>query len=44
MFLYADDAAHTGKLPLFDNMLAASPAAVAAEVNEMFLHAGGGPG
>ena len=44
MFIYADHAAHTGKLPLFDDLLAAKPpAAVAAEVNEMFTHAGGGP-
>jgi len=44
MFLYAENAVRTGKLPLFDDLLAAKPAsAVAAEVNEVFDHAGGGP-
>ena len=44
MFLYAEHAARTGKLPLFDDLLAAKPsAAVAAEVNEVYDHAGGGP-
>jgi glycogen debranching enzyme len=43
-FLYADHAVRTGKLPLFDDLLAAKPAAaVAAEVNEAFDHPGGGP-
>ena len=44
MFLYAEHAVRTGKLPLFDDLLAAKPsAAVAAEVNEVYDHAGGGP-
>lgn len=44
MFLYADHAVHTGKLPLFDDLLAAKPAAaVAAESNEPILRPGGGP-
>jgi hypothetical protein len=44
MYLYADHAVHTGKLPLFDYLRAAKPApAVAAEVNDFFVHAGGGP-
>lgn len=44
MFLYADHAVRTGKLPLFDDLLAAKPAAaVAAEVNEVYDHPGGGP-
>ena len=44
MFLYAEHAARTGKLLLFDDLLAAKPsAAVAAEVNEVYDHAGGGP-
>jgi hypothetical protein len=44
MYLYADHAVNTGKLPLFDDLLAAKPAAaVAAEVNEVFDHPGGGP-
>jgi GH15 family glucan-1,4-alpha-glucosidase len=44
MYLYADHAVHTGELPLFDDLLAAKPpAATAAEVNEFFVHAGGGP-
>jgi len=44
MFLYADHAVHTQKLPLFDDLLAAKPCtAVKAEVNDLFIHAGGGP-
>jgi hypothetical protein len=44
MYLYADNAVHSGKLPLFDNLLAAKPAqAVATENNDFFVHAGGGP-
>lgn len=44
MFLYADNAVQTGKLPLFDSLLAAKPAsAKAAEDNEFYVHAGGGP-
>jgi glycogen debranching enzyme len=43
-YLYADHAVRTGKLPLFDDLLAAKPpAAVAAEVNDFFVHGGGGP-
>lgn len=44
MYLYADHAVHAGKLPLFDDLLAAKPAAaVAAEVHDFVIHAGGGP-
>lgn len=44
MYLYADHALHTGALPLFDDLLAAKPpAAVASEVNDMLVRAGGGP-
>jgi hypothetical protein len=44
MFIYAEHAWRTGTLPLFDDLLAAKPsAAVAAEVNEVYDHAGGGP-
>ncbi|MCS6844827.1 MAG: GH116 family glycosyl hydrolase [Caldilineales bacterium] len=44
MFLYAEHAVRTGKLPLFDELLAAKPAAArAAEVNEPYDHPGGGP-
>jgi hypothetical protein len=44
MFLYAENAVRTGHLPLFDGLRAAKPdAAVASEVNEAFMHAGGGP-
>jgi glycogen debranching enzyme len=44
MYLYADHAVHTGRLPLFDELRAAKPAsAVAAEINDFFVHAGGGP-
>ena len=45
MFLYAENAVRTGKLPLFDDLVAAKPAAaVAAENNEFYVAAGGGPG
>ncbi len=44
MFLYAENAVRTGKLPLFDELLAAKPAAaVAAEDNEYHVAGGGGP-
>jgi hypothetical protein len=44
MFVYAEHALRTGELPLFDQLLAAKPpSAVAAEVNEVFDRAGGGP-
>jgi glycogen debranching enzyme len=44
MFLYADHAVRTGKLPLFDPLLAAKPApAVAAEVHEPVVRPCGGP-
>ena len=44
MFLYADHAVRTGKLPLFDDLLAAKPApAVAAEMNDVVIRPGGGP-
>lgn len=43
MFLYAENAVSTGKLPLFDALLAAKPAsAVAKEENEPYTHPGGG--
>ena len=43
MFLYAEHAVATGKLPLFDTLLAAKPAsAVAAEENQPYTHPGGG--
>jgi len=44
MYLYADHAVTTGQLPLFDDLLAAKPAAaVAQEDNEFHISAGGGP-
>src|SRR6266545_4873135 len=44
MYLYADHVLRTGKLPLFDNLLAAKPeSAIATEVNDMIVRAGGGP-
>jgi hypothetical protein len=44
MFLYAENAVRTGRLPLFDDLLAAKPQpAVAAEINEAYMHPGGGP-
>ena len=44
MYLYADHALRIDKLPLFDDLLAAKPAAaIAAEVNDRFVRPGGGP-
>ncbi|MCB0154982.1 MAG: glycogen debranching protein [Anaerolineae bacterium] len=44
MFLYAQHAVETGHLLLFDDLLAAKPAAAkAAEVNEFGVRPGGGP-
>jgi glycogen debranching enzyme len=44
MYVYAYNAVETGRLPLFDELLAAKPAsAVAAEVHEPIIHPGGGP-
>jgi hypothetical protein len=44
MFLYAEHAVRTGTLPLFDELLAAKPAAaVASENNEFHISGGGGP-
>ena len=44
MYLYAENAVRTGKLPLFDELLAAKPAAaVAAEDNAYHVAGGGGP-
>ena len=44
MYLYAHNAVRNGQLPLFGDLLAAKPAsAKAAENNEFFVHAGGGP-
>jgi glycogen debranching enzyme len=43
MFLYAENAVRTGRLPLFDDLLAAKPAVlIAAECNDAFDHPGGG--
>ena len=43
MFLYAENAVNTGKLPLFDALLKGKPAsAVAAEQDEPYTHPGGG--
>ncbi len=43
MYLYAWNAVNSGKLPLFDDLLAAKPArAVAEEVNTPYIHPGGG--
>ena len=43
MFLYAENAVATGRLPMFDDLLAAKPKnAVAAEVNDPYIHPGGG--
>ncbi|MFL5804809.1 MAG: amylo-alpha-1,6-glucosidase [Roseiflexaceae bacterium] len=45
MYLYAEHAVRSGQLPLFDELLADKPtAAVAAEVNDIFVRPGGGPG
>ncbi|MDM8529845.1 glycoside hydrolase 100 family protein [Anaerolineales bacterium HSG25] len=44
MFLYADYAVQTHKLPLFDDLLLAKPAeAIASEDNEFSMTGGGGP-
>lgn len=44
MYLYAEHAVRTGKLPLFDELLAAKPAAaVARKDNEFHMAGGGGP-
>ena len=44
MFLYAKHAVETGKLPLFDDLLAAKPRIlVEAENNDFAIPAGGGP-
>jgi len=44
MYLYADNAVRTGRMPLFDQLLAVKPAAaVAAEVNDAYVRPGGGP-
>jgi hypothetical protein len=44
MYLYAEHALQTGKLPLFDALLQVKPpAAAAAEVNEFDMRGGGGP-
>lgn len=44
MYLYAEQAVQTGKLALFDDLLAAKPeAAKASEVNDFEVRAGGGP-
>jgi hypothetical protein len=44
MYLYAEHAWQTGKLPLFDALITAKPAAaVAAENNDFSIRAAGGP-
>jgi hypothetical protein len=44
MYLYAENAVRTGKLPLFDELLAAKPSeAVASEDNQFHVPGGGGP-
>ena len=44
MYLYAEHAVRTGKLPLFDELLAAKPAGAAArEDNEFHISGGGWP-
>jgi hypothetical protein len=44
MYLFAEGAVHTGKLPLFDDLLTAKPeSARSTEINEFHVHAGGGP-
>ncbi len=44
MYIYAYNAVHTGKLPLFDDLLAAKPASAReAEINDVIIRAGGGP-
>ena len=43
MYLYAENAVRTGTLPLFDDLLAVKPqSAVEAEINEPYIHPGGG--
>ena len=44
-FLYAESAARTGRLPLFQDLLAAKPAsALETEQTDMIIRPGGGPG
>ena len=44
MYLYAENAVRTGKLPLFDELLAAKPpAAIESEDNQFHVAGGGGP-
>lgn len=44
MYLYAENAVKTGRLPLFDELLAAKPKkAIATENNDFTIRAGGGP-
>ena len=44
MLMYAEHAVQTGQLPLFDALRRAKPAsAVAAEINDVGFHSGGGP-
>ena len=44
MYVYAHRAVESGELPLFDQLLAAKPeSARATEVNDIIVHAGGGP-
>ena len=44
MYLYAESAVQTGKLALFDDLLAAKPeAARNTEINDFEVRGGGGP-
>ena len=44
MYLYAENAVNNGRLPLFDDLLAAKPERLVAADNDDFtIHAGGGP-
>jgi len=44
MYLYAENAVRTGKLPLFDELLAAKPPeAIQSEDNQFHVAGGGGP-
>jgi hypothetical protein len=44
MYLFAEGAVQTGKLPLFDDLLTAKPeSARSTEINEFHVHGGGGP-
>lgn len=44
MYLFAEHVVRTGEIPLFDDLLAAKPEAVAAiDVDDFFLRPGGGP-